>query len=184
MTNHRRNRRLAPTILLAASAVLTCRTDKPQPIPTPTPTAIATPAGVPAQNLREVDWESPAVLDDLRKHFNGGEVEQKRVAYADLTGDGKEDALVIVESGGTAGDIGAAVYSLSAGRASVLAWIDRGGQIELRLPNTGPNSALIIVNQGLFAAGDTNCCPSRIKETTLRWDGSAFAIFGEQTLPW
>ena len=183
--NYRATRRLALTltILLAASAALACRSDRPEPAPTPTATATATPVGFPAQDLRSIDWKSAAVLDELRKHFNGGEVEPKRVAYADLTGDGQEDALVIVESGGTLGDLGAAVYSLSAGRASVLAWIDRGGQIELRLPNVGPNSALIIVKQGLFAAGDANCCPSRIKETTLRWDGSAFAIFGEQTVP-
>lgn len=182
MTNHPRFA-LTLAILLAVGAALGCRADKPEPTPTPTPTATATLVGVPAQDLRSVDWKSPAVLDELRKHFNGGEVEPKRVAYADLTGDGKEDALVVVESGGTAGDLGAAVYSLSAGRASVLVWIDRGGQIELRLPNAGPTSALIIVKQGVFAAGDANCCPSRIKETTLRWDGSAFAIFGEQTVP-
>ena len=131
MTNHPRFA-LTLAILLAVGAALGCRADKPEPTPTPTPTATATLVGVPAQDLRSVDWKSPAVLDELRKHFNGGEVEPKRVAYADLTGDGKEDALVVVESGGTAGDLGAAVYSLSAGRASVLVWIDRGGQIELR----------------------------------------------------
>lgn len=170
------------TITVSATLAFGCRAT-PKPAPTPTPTATATPGGFPAQALRDVDWKSPAVLDEVRKHFNGGEIEPKRVTYADFTGDGKEEALVVVESGGTAGDLGAAVYRLEAGRASVLAWIDRPGHIELRLANAGPNSALIVVQQGIYASGDANCCPSRIREMALRWDGTAFQIFGDQTLP-
>ena len=174
---------LACGIALAAFLIRAARTEAPAPTATPSPAARGTPVGFPAADLRAVDWRSAPVLDEVRKHFNGGEVEPRRVAYVDLTGDGKEEALVIVESGGTAGDLGAAVYHLDAGRALVLAWIDRAGQIDLRLPNVGPNAALIIVKQGVFGPGDANCCPSRIRETTLRWDGSAFAVFGDQTLP-
>lgn len=123
------------------------------------------------------------MLDEVRRHFNGGEVEPKRVAYADLTGDGVEEALVVVESGGTAGDLGAAVYGAAAGRVSVVAWIDRAGHIELRLPNVGPTSAFIVVEQGIYAPGDANCCPSRIRETALRWDGAAFVTLSEQIRP-
>ncbi len=160
-----------------------CRGGAPKPAPTPSPTPAATPAGFPANSLRDVDWRSAAVMDEIRRHFNGGEVEPRRVAYVDFTGDGKEEALVVVESGGTAGDLGAAVYRTEAGRVSVLAWIDRPGHIELRLANAGPNSALIVVQQGVYAPGDANCCPSRIREIVLRWDGTGFLTFGDQTLP-
>ncbi len=176
-----------PAIAVAAATfALACRSESPtapSPSPTASASAAATPGGIAAGGVREVDWGSAAVLDEMRRHFNGGEVEPKRVAYADLTGDGVEEALVVVESGGTAGDLGAAVYGANAGRVSVLAWIDRAGHIELRLPNVGPNSAFIAVEQGIYAPGDANCCPSRIRETALRWDGAAFVTLSEQILP-
>ncbi|TAK75590.1 MAG: hypothetical protein EPO16_08640 [Dehalococcoidia bacterium] len=183
-------RRLVAFAAIAVAAAMfaaACRSEKAvvsqaSPLPVPAGTS-ATPGGVSAGGVREVDWGSAAVLDEVRRHFNGGEVEPKRVAYADLTGDGVEEALVVVESGGTAGDLGAAVYRAAAGRVAVLAWIDRAGHIELRLPNVGPNSAFIAVEQGIYAPGDANCCPSRIRETALRWDGSAFVILSEQILP-
>ncbi|TAJ19949.1 MAG: hypothetical protein EPO65_05245, partial [Dehalococcoidia bacterium] len=146
---------IAAALLATGIAVaFACRpTTVTSPAPTTTPTASpqTTGPGIPAATLKDIDWKNPLVLDELRKHFNGGEIEPKRVAYADLTRDGKEDALVIVESGGTAGDLGAAVYTIENGRAVVTAWIDRGGQIELRLPNAGPNSALVVVKQGIYA---------------------------------
>lgn len=183
-------RRLLALTLAAATFALGCRSEKaaspqtsPSPVPTASASASATPGGVVAGGVREVNWGSAAVLDEVRKHFNGGEVEPKRVAYADLTGDGVEEALVVVESGGTAGDLGAAVYRAAAGRVSVLAWIDRAGHIALRLPNVGPNSAFIAVGQGIYAPGDANCCPSRIREIALRWDGAGFVTMSDQTLP-
>lgn len=185
---HRPRRRsvLVIFVVVAATFALGCRSEKPaSPLPSPTASATvsATPGGVAAGGVREVNWGSAAVLDEVRRHFNGGEVEPKRVAYADLTGDGVEEALVVVESGGTAGDLGAAVYGAAAGRVSVVAWIDRAGHIELRLPNVGPTSAFIVVEQGIYAPGDANCCPSRIRETALRWDGAAFVILSEQIRP-
>lgn len=177
---------LTAIAVAAATFALGCRSESPaapSPSPTASASATATPGGIAVGGVRDVDWGSAAVLDEVRRHFNGGEVEPKRVAYADLTGDGVEEALVVVESGGTAGDLGAAVYGAKAGRVSVLAWIDRAGHIELRLPNAGPNSAFIVVEQGVFAPGDANCCPSRIRETALRWDGSAFVPTSDQTLP-
>ncbi len=181
-----RHRGLALLLLAAGGALLalSCRSSRTEPVPTPTASSTAALAGgFPAQSLRDVDWRSAPVMDEIRKHFGDGLIEPRRVAYIDFTGDGREEALVIVESGGTAGDLGAAVYRLEAGRAGILAWIDRTGSFELRLPNAGPGAALIIVKQGIFGPGDANCCPSRIRETALRWDGSTFAVFGEQTLP-
>ena len=95
---------------------------------------------------------------------------------------------MVVESGGTAGDLGAAVYRAEAGRVSVLAWIDRAGHIELRLanagpPNASPTAALIVVQQGIYAPGDANCCPSRIREILLRWNGVEFLSVSDQVLP-
>lgn len=165
-----------------AALLIACRSGPALP-PEPTSPAAEPAAGIAAASVRDVDWGAPAVLDAVRVHFGGGEVEARRVAYADLTGDGREEALVVVESGGTAGDLGAAVYHADAGRVTVLAWIDRAGHIELRLPNAGPASALVVVQQGLFAPGDAECCPSRIREVALRWDGVAFRVFGDQTLP-
>jgi len=175
--------RLLTLTLLAAILALACRSSTPAPAPTPTATATPTPASIPAATVRDVDWASAAVLDEVRRHFGDGVIEPRRVAYADLTGDGTEEALVVVESGGTAGDLGAAVYRAEAGRVSVLAWIDRAGHIELRLTNAGPNAAFIVVQQGIYAPGDANCCPSQIREVAFRWNGVDFISMGEQVLP-
>lgn len=178
------NRRFAALLPVVAAVALLggCRSSTPAPPPPPSVTS-APPAGIPAASVRDIDWASPAVVEEIRRHFGGGEVEPRRVAYADLTGDGREEALVVVESGGTAGDLGAAVYHAEAGRVAVLTWIDRAGHIELRLANVGPNSALVVVQQGQYAPGDAECCPSRIREIVLRWDGVTFRVFGDQTLP-
>lgn len=172
---------LLVVVLFAAAFALACRSAAPPPTPTPSATA-GPPSGFPAQSLREVDWASAAVLDEVRRHFGSGEIEPRRVAYADLTGDGNEEALVVVESGGTAGDLGAAVYRLGSGRASILAWIDRAGHIELET-NAARNLSLIRVQQGIYAPGDANCCPSRIREIRLRWNGVEFLSVTDQVLP-
>src|SRR5690606_6022862 len=83
----------------------------PTPTSTPaTPVAAATPPG----SLRAVDFEDPAVAAELIDRARGGEVHQERVTFGDLIPGGAEEAVVVVESGGTMGDIGAGVYRLGA----------------------------------------------------------------------
>lgn len=153
------------------------RSPAPTTTPTATPTATATTT---AQSARGVDFSDPAVTDPIIEHFAGGQIPPARVAYADLTGDGVEEAVAIVESGGTAGDLGAAVLGMAEGRPRLLGYIDHAGRVEVRL--TGPVAGVIAVTQGVYAPADARCCPSRLREIVEQWDGERFAVVTDQVI--
>lgn len=97
----------------------------------------------------------------------------ERVSYHDLTGDGREEAVVVVESGGTAGDIAVAVYTLVDGAPELL-WFQRlGGRVEVRL-------GLVVTLEGVYEAGDPRCCPTRVWERAYGWRDGGFALLSEQ----
>ena len=146
---------------------------------TPTPSASATPGT--AQSARAIRFNDPAVAGPIIDHFKGGQITPERIVYADLTGDRVDDALVIVESGGTAGDLGAAVFSADeGGKPRLLGYIDRAGKVEVRL--AGPVAGVIVATQGVYAPADAQCCPSKLREVVLRWDGKQFAVITDQVI--
>ncbi|MFA7249645.1 MAG: hypothetical protein WC273_08435 [Dehalococcoidia bacterium] len=142
---------------------------------TPSPTASA-----PAQSARVIDFHNPSVIGPILDHFGGGRIPLERITYVDVTGDRVDDAVAVVESGGTAGDLGAAVFSAEGGRAKLLGYIDRAGHVEVRLG--GPVAAVIVVTQGVYAPPDPECCPSKLREIVLQWDGRQFATVTDQVI--
>lgn len=155
--------------------------------PTPTPTATTSPAATAsptstqsATDIRSLDFTEPALIGPIIDHFGGGEIEPRRIAYTDMTGDGREEAVIVVESGGTAGDLGACVMTLDGSMPSVLGYIDAGGHVELRLPEAG--GGVIVVQEGVYEAGDAQCCPSKLRERTYRWDGNEFEVVSDQVV--
>ncbi len=129
-------------------------------------------------SLREADFTTAEVRAQLFE-FSGtaAEVEPARTHFEDLIGDdGVEEAVVFVESGGTAGDVGAAIYRLVDGRAQLVQYIRAAGHVEVRL-------GLIVVQQGVYAPGDAQCCPSSLRETAYGWDGERFAEVSTQVVP-
>jgi hypothetical protein len=126
--------------------------------------------------VRELDFSDPLVIGPLIDAAGGGEVPVDRVHYEDLTGDGVEEAVAIVESGGTQGDIGFGVYVVDTNDAATLAFFDQArGRVEVRV-------GVIVTIEGVFASGDAECCPSQLREITYRWDGSAFSQVSEQVI--
>lgn len=110
---------------------------------------------------------SPQVRGLLR--HGPGYVDPK-ILFADLTGDGKSDAAVLVGSGGAAGDVALYVFSAegpnrtsrslravlqldSLYRATVLT---RRGALVLRTPR--------------YNSGEDLCCPSTLVEQSYRWN--------------
>ena len=149
---------------------------------TATPTASASATAAPAaQSARSIDFKSDAVAAPIIDHFKGGQIPPARIVYADLTGDRVDDAFVVVESGGTAGDLGAAVFSADeGGKPRLLGYIDRAGKVEVRL--SGPVAGVIAVTQGSYAPADPQCCPSKLREIILQWDGKQFAVVTDQVI--
>ncbi len=146
--------------------------------PTASPSATAAAA---AQSARSIDFKSAAVAGPIIDHFKGGQIPPERIVYADLTGDRFDDAFVVVESGGTAGDLGAAVFSADeGGKPRLLGYIDRAGKVEVRL--SGPVAGVIAVTQGSYAPADPQCCPSKLREIILQWDGKQFVVVTDQVI--
>ena len=149
--------------------------------PAPTdPDATPLPPDWPADLLRlaEVDFGRSPVLDELQRLSNGGAVPQDRVALFDLVGDDDVlEAIVFVESGGTLGDIGVAIYELRDGRPRLVTYIEAAGRVEFNR-----DLELLFSFEGVYEAGDAECCPSKLREIAYGWNGERFAVVSDQTV--
>ncbi len=141
----------------------------------PTPTgAVGTPAA-PLPTLRGIDFTTAPYAADLTRRAGGGDVIAERIRLVDLTGDGAEEAVVVVESGGTLGDLGVGVYQAAAGGPALTYFRKLAGRVEVR------QTALVIV-EGVPAAGDPECCPSQVRESTVEWRNGTFEVTSERTV--
>ena len=168
-------------VTLVAMLLAACQPDsgvsvgRPSATPSPMPTATAT-----AQSARGIDFTSPAISGPIIAHFKGGQITRDRITYADLTGDKVDDAVVVVESGGTGGDLGAAVFSAVEGQPKLLGYVDRAGKVEVRL--AGPVAGVIVVTEGVYGPSDARCCPSKLHEVVLQWDGKQLKVVTDQVI--
>ena len=87
--------------------------------------------------------------------------------FGDLTGEGKEDAVVTVDSGGSAGIV--AVYVFSAGSGKNLDVVYRNQRLYRGQARMNPGPALVY-GVPLYADGDELCCPAAYRETELKWN--------------
>lgn len=177
---HRLRWRLAASFastLLLGALLAACGDGDSTPTPSATPTASTTPSATAGTvgTLRDVDFTSMPYIGDLIDRAGGGEVPAERVTYEDLTGDGVEEAVVVVESGGTLGDIGVGIYRLEQGQAVLADFRKLGGRVEVRL-------GLVVIEEGVYAAADAECCPSQLHETAIGWQNGAFEVVSEQTV--
>lgn len=106
-----------------------------------------------------------------------GSVDSADVLYVDLSGDGREEAIVPVMAEGTAGVIGYYVFGLQEDRL-VRLLARRGAEISVTV-----SGGRLIETVAVHAAGDPRCCPSHLQRTTFRWTGSALAPESSETIP-
>ena len=93
------------------------------------------------------------------------------VGFADLTGDGKMDAMAVVESGGAAGAVALYVFSVDGAKDGKLRVIYRSQKLYRLLVRTdGPT---LLVRTPIYAPGDEVCCPAQLLERTLTWSKTA-----------
>jgi hypothetical protein len=93
-------------------------------------------------------------------------------AFADVTGDGKADALVRVMTGGAAGAVAVYVLSTDGTKSSNLRVVMRNQRL-YRATMKVSDADNLVVRVPVFAAGDTMCCPSRARDRTYAWDSKA-----------
>lgn len=151
--------------------------------PTSTVTSTLTPTGTASAGIasvEEIDFTDATVVGALIDHFGGGEIDPNRIQYVDLTQDGTDDAFVPVESGGTAGDVGAALLTIEDGQPHVAGYIETGGRIEVRFPEVG--GGIVVTTEGVWEPGDAECCPSQLRESTYEYEGGEFVLKDEQVV--
>lgn len=100
--------------------------------------------------------------------------------YGDLTGDGKEEAVIKAEcnNGGTGQPTEGFIYTLKAGKPFLLARLESGdrghyGIVEIKIRNKN----LIVTRND--PRGGSDCCATHTLTSTLRWNGRKFAAVGK-----
>jgi hypothetical protein len=175
---------LVAALLLALHAACgdgdTDGTPSPPPPAPSDPDATPLPPGWPTGilTLDEVDFSASPVLDELLELSNGGAVTQERVMLYDLVGDDDVlEAIVYVESGGTLGDVGVAIYELRDTQPLLLTYIEAAGRVEF-----DADLELLFSFEGVYEEGDAECCPSKLREVAYGWDGERFAVMSDQVV--
>jgi len=153
------------TILIAAGAALVAST------------------GSPAAPSKSQELFKKTLLDDakttpaVKKLLDAGGFVAPDIVFSDLTGDGRSDALVLVETGGVAGAVALYVFSTDGEAAdSPLRAIYRSQR--LYRATVEPVGDSIKVRTPHFALGDDVCCPAKITQRTYQWSAKAFALRG------
>ena len=92
-----------------------------------------------------------------------------KVLYGDISGDGREEAVITLYSGGTAGDVGLLIYREIDGQPVLMTGLP-GYKVSATIAN-----GELRVSQPLYGANDANCCPSGVEETAYRLQGDRLA---------
>lgn len=153
-------------------------------VPPPTeagPTATPTPP----PGIREEDLENRIeVLQFIASTIGAPEEAEVEVAYADVTGDGLEDGIVLVSPGGTLGNIAVFVFGYTADGLEQLLREEppreaRGGHIRAQA-----EGGQLVVSWPIYGPDDPNCCPSGgTRVRAYRWDGAALVLDDEAVEP-
>lgn len=148
-------------------------TPTPPSSPGPTVTAVTQPP------IFDVDFATaPDVASFLARA--GGEVSDDAIIFADLTGDGEEEAVVPVSSGGTAGDIAYFVYTIRGGELELLlSVVPEAGRVQVELDAEGQ----LVDREPVYGPDDPECCPSQVRTRVYEWDGARLRVASEREEP-
>jgi len=135
------------------------------PMPSPTATASS------PMDIRTVGLANQPDVKDFVQRLNG-EVAPEEVIYADLTGDGLDDAVVPVSSGGTQGDVGFIVIGYLDGKLKAL-FSDAPAGGEVRVAVTGGQ---LVETLPVYAEGDMPGFPSNVKNIYYVWKDDRFVV--------
>jgi len=136
-------------------------------------------AGSSADPSKSQELFKKTLLDDAKTTSTvkkllegGGGFVAPDIAFADITGDGRSDALVLVETGGAAGAVALYVFSTDGEAAdSPLRAVYRNQQLYRAVVE--PAGDTIKLRTPHFALGDDVCCPAKITQRTYRWSATA-----------
>ena len=165
--------RLAAVLALALATVLVfaCSSgDNGKSNVTPTPADAAA--------IRSTDFAAQPAVKTLLAQV-GGELDPRAIEYTDLTGDGREEAIVPVFSGGTLGNLAYVVFTLRSGTPSVVLTrtIDKTSRSGLKMEMEDGKLVELV---GEYGPEDPLCCSTYLRKTYFRWDGSSLQVEREE----
>jgi hypothetical protein len=121
------------------------------------------------EDIRSIDFASVPAVQALASQL-AGQVDKTQVNFADLTGDGSEEAVVPITSGGTFGNLAFVVLTEQAGAPEVI--LTRLAGQERRGLQVVIDGGQLSETSGVYGPSDANCCPGQIVKTYFRWDGN------------
>jgi hypothetical protein len=141
--------------------------------------ATASPAATPSPlpDLKTLDLSTQPDVQELAQRL-GGQVSADEVIYADLTGDGRDDAVVPISSGGTQGDLGFIVLGYLDGEVKALL-TEAPEKGEVRVTVTGGQ---LVESLPVYAGGDLPGFPSKIRNVYYAWNGGTFVVDHEEVI--
>jgi hypothetical protein len=159
----------AHRFLLAALSILALATGA----------ALVVTAGSSAAPSKSQELFTKTLLDDAKTTAavkgllsDGGGFVAPDIVFADITGDGRSDALVLVETGGVAGAVALYLFSTDGEAAdSPLRAVFRSQR--LYRASVEPAGDSLKIRTPHFAQGDDVCCPAKILQRTYQWSAAA-----------
>lgn len=153
------------------------------------PTGYTPPHGKREITLREGEMKVDAVRNTDRLWAS-----LANISYADLAGDGTEEAIVTITTNfDPNGSVAAIfVYTLRGGEPKLLWSHESGDRADGGLRSIRVEGFDLIVEQydiqfdwakGSYEEGTALCCPKRFIRSTYRWDGEHFEKGKSETLP-
>jgi hypothetical protein len=130
-----------------------------------------TPAQSPQELFRDVLLKDADTTSGVKRllRTNAGFVSPTPL-FADLTGDGKSDAVVTVENGGAAGAVAAYVLTAEGSDSGALRVAFRNQSLyQGHVRTSGPT---VTVVDPIYARGDDVCCARHATERDYAWDAS------------
>lgn len=104
----------------------------------------------------------------------------REIVFSDLTGDGRSDAVVLVDTGGVAGAVALYVFSTDGQPAtSELRAVYRSQR--LYRGSVRVADAKLTLRTPRFKRGDDVCCPAKIVERSYSWSAAAKTLVRRST---
>jgi hypothetical protein len=98
----------------------------------------------------------------------GGGIVAPDITFTDLTGDGRSDAIVVVDTRGAAGAVALYVFSTDgAAEDSDLRAVYRSQR--LYHASADVSAATLVVRTPRFVEGDDVCCPAKVVQRVYAW---------------
>lgn len=102
----------------------------------------------------------------------GGGFVAPEIEFSDLTGDGRLDAMVLVETGGISGAVALYLFSTDGKPAdSDLRVVYRSQRLYRATEQV--EGTMLVVRTPRFASGDDVCCPAKVLERRYSWSSAA-----------